>query len=743
MIKHLGEELVPFATSHFAREPEWPLAGEPVTVRCRIDQNTAIPHLTLEVDGEQRTLLPDEQDDRFFTFLLGSFAAGRHIRYCISAGNEQTPWFTFHIGTRETITRPLSIIRQNDTLVVVLAADVVLTLTGGDSLTMILTQQSVSGISVESASLSLPQSFTLTCDATCIWKLNRLSDTLCQCVDYTLRRDPDGRVTAVSLHMAMESQYVLGSGERFDSVNMRGQSTNGRVVEKFTHQGAQSYLPIPFFMTEQGFGWYRKSSIPVEMRFEAITVLSQETEGALLTHDVITFGTPAFLLSDFVSRTGNPVLPPEWAFGLWISAHGWRDDQEVDRQLAALKRYDYPATAMVLEQWSDERTFYQWHPDHWRDPQAMVRRVQAAGLHLILWQIPIVKHEWDGEPGEALTADAQEAIQKGYVIQSADGSPYRVTERWFHHSMMLDFTNPEAVRWWFGKRKYLLDMGIEGFKTDGGEFLFEKTARLHDGTSGLAAHNLYPMQYLHAYHDFMRDARVDGVLFSRAGYLGAQTCPIHWAGDQASSFSELQACIRAGLSAGLSGVLFWSFDIGGFSGPIPSVELYLRATAMGCFCPVMQWHSEPRSGQFEKGEGEAYNNERSPWNLAEKWGDERVLTIACAFARLREKLRPYLWQEAIHCSQSARPLMAHMCLDWPDDPLAWAADDQYMLGRALLVAPLLHEGMDTRALYLPQGEWEDYFTGEQHSGGRTITVTCPLDRIPVYRRRASRATHQH
>ena len=139
---------------------------------------------------------------------------------------------------------------------------------------------------------------------------------------------------------------------------------------------------------------------------------------------------------------------------------------------------------------------------------------------------------------------------------------------------------------------------------------------------------------------------VNGVTFSRAGYVGAQTQPIHWAGDQKSEWGELQACLNAGISAGLSGVLFWSFDIGGFTGPIPSAELYLRSTAMGCFCPVMQWHAEPRGGQFGAGLGEGYNNDRSPWNLAEKLGDQRVLTIACDFARQRETLRPYLWTEA-------------------------------------------------------------------------------------------------
>lgn len=166
---------------------------------------------------------------------------------------------------------------------------------------------------------------------------------------------------------------------------------------------------------------------------------------------------------------------------------------------------------------------------------------------------------------------------------------------------------------------------------------------------GVEAHNLYPMQYEQAYHAWMRCRGVDGVLFSRAGYAGAQTVPIHWAGDQLSTWSELQTQLKAGLSAGLSGVLFWNFDVGGVAGELPEAELYLRATAMGCFCPVMQWHAEPSNGQFYATHEAAFNNDRSPWNLAEKLGDPALLEISCNFARLREKLRPYLWAEAQHC----------------------------------------------------------------------------------------------
>lgn len=737
MIKHLGEEPVAFVHSGFARTPETPLVNEAVTVRCRMDDSVETPVLTLKTTGTERSVAGIRDGECYYSFALGAFSSPQTVEYRIEAPSEQTPWFSFDVSTLETVETPLQLYRDGETLVAALCGDVSLAITGGDSLTMELWHRPAAGTPCGEAAIALPDGFVLTAGGSSIWELNRLSNRISACTGFTLRRNAQGRVTKAAMRIRISCGHVFGAGERFDAVELNGRAVNGLVEEKFTFQGGHSYLPVPFFFTDRNFGWYRGGGIPAAMRFGAVTEIEQETEGELLCRDELYFGKPAEVLRRYIARTGKPLLPPEWAFGVWISANGWKNDADVDAQLAALKRYGYPADVMVLEQWSDERTFYRFHDTNWENPAAMVRRVRGAGLHLVLWQIPVVKMERDGEPGEALLGDRREAEANGYLVKSADGSPYRITERWFRESYLPDFTNPEAVRWWFDKRKPLLDMGVEGFKTDGGEFLFEKSARLHDGSSGLSARNRYPGLYVGAYHDFMRANGVTGVTFSRADSAGAQTRPIHWAGDQKSEWSEYRACLNAALSAGLSGVLFWSFDIGGFAGPIPDAELYLRSTAMGCFCPVMQWHAEPRNGQFEAGLGEAYNNDRSPWNLSEKLADGRVLTIARDYAKLHETLRPYLWAEVQNAVETGRPMMAHLCLDYPDDPRAWTVNDQYMLGRSLLVAPLTQEHEDTRTVYLPAGSWTDFFTGETAQGPCELRVTCPLERIPVYRKGAA------
>lgn len=733
MLKHLPEGLVPFADCGFARRPCEPLENEPVEVFCRADAEDGEPRLLLRVDGGAETALAARRvDERHFCFSLGGFALGAQVAYRIVTRTEQSPVFAFTPLRERTVLRPKALLREAHAVHAVFDGFCI-TLT--DDAQIVAHTDPVSGQPCERAEWALGQDFWLEIGGSdSIWELKRLSERIVSVESYTVRETAQGQIRQISQRGALTARHVWGTGERFDHADQRGHGSNGRVVEKFTQQGDQTYLPIPFFMTENGLGWYRESDVPVALDFGEGLRISQAARDGALPRDRLFLGAPREVLAAFAAYTGRAALPPDWAFGVWISANGWSCDREVNAQLDALKRYGYPADVMVLEAWSDEQTFYRWNDDgSWQNPAETVRRIRQSGLHLILWQIPVIKHEWNG-PGEALRADIAEAVEKGYCVRNADGNPYRITEGWFHNSLLLDFTNPQAKAWWFGKRKYLLDMGVEGFKTDGGEFLFANDARLHDGSRGLEAHNRYPGLYIGAYVDFLRQNGVKGVTFSRAESTGAHTRSLVWAGDQQSLWSELRAQLTAGLSAGLSGVLFWGFDIGGFAGELPTAELYLRATAMGCFCPIMQWHAEPRSGQFYATHEDGFNNDRSPWNLAEKLNAPQVLDVGVRFARLRRQLMPYLTREAAHCVRAGRPMLAHLCVDFARDERAQACDDQYMLGRRLLVAPVVCQGRTEREVYLPHGQWRDFFTQADVPGGRTLRVPCPLDHIPVFER---------
>ena len=734
MIKHTESQPVSFEDCGFARDPEIPVIGETVRICCRTDNGEKTRLIVVEKN--QKTEFEGEAvDGQHTAFQVGPFTESQLIRYRFKTENEESETYEMNVVTEEKYSRPQLIIREKDGISVWIARDICCRVKCGREL-LIGFHQQVSDLTEndERAEYVTDSGIRIEADAECMCSVS-IHHEILALKSVTVWRSCTGKIVRIRQEYRSGQTYVFGTGERFDAVNQQGRHTNGNVTEHFTHQGDQTYLPVPFFMTEQGWGCLCDSAVPVGIDFADGTIeMLRETEGTTLAEDRILFGSIRDQMKRYSELTGTPVLPPEWAFGVWISGNGWNDDAEVDQQLEAVKKYQYPASVMVLEQWSDERTFHIWHKEHFPDPSGTVRRIREAGMHLILWQIPVIKFEWDGESGPDLELETKEAIEKQYAVRYPDGTPYRITERWFHNSLLPDFTNPETVKWWFDKRKYLLDLGVEGFKTDGGEFLFDKRTRLYDGTGGRAAHNLYPLLYEKAYSDFLKENKVAGVVFSRAGYTGAQTVPIHWAGDQMSEWGELQAQLTAGLSAGLSGLIFWSFDIGGFAGPIPSAELYLRATAFGCFAPIMQWHSEPRNGQFSGGLGESYNNDRSPWNIAEKWNRRDVLELGIRFAEIREKLRPYLWREAQECVKTGRPMMAHLCVDFQQDPEVWNIHDEYMLGRGLLVAPVVSEGQHGREVYLPEGQWTDFFSGASYSGKQYIYRACGLDEIPVFRK---------
>ncbi len=738
MIKHLPEGLVPFEDCGFARYPYQPLEGEKIRVDCRINQGDGVPSLFLQInDAHEQCVQAVQKEEHYFSFEIGTYGLGTKISYRIETAVEHTRTFQFSIEKQTSLSNVKGILQTKNAIHLLLDEHVTITFSNLNGiLTVEAHTRKVTGTPISEAQWVLADDFVLQVQTYgFLWKLKRFSTNLIEVTHYTIRQNALHRISHLSLNGHIQSKHIWGTGERFDAVDQKGRQTNGRVVEKFTQQGDQTYLPIPFFMTENGFGWFRETDIPVQISFSNSFEITQNTFGESLCVDRLFLGSPLTILQQFVFHTGVPVCPPDWTFGVWMSANGWNCDQEVDAQLEALQRYDYPAEVMVLEAWSDEMTFYRWNDNgSWKNPKETVKRIKDSGLHLLLWQIPIIKHEWDGEPSDALKQDIAEAIEKGYCIRNRDGSPYRITENWFHHSLLPDFTNAEAVQWWFDKRKYLLDMGVEGFKTDGGEFLFPNDVIEADGANGLTAHNRFPAQYVGAYHDFMKQNHVQGITFSRADTTGAHTRPLHWGGDQLSEWKEMRAQLTAGLSAGLSGILFWGFDIGGFAGELPSPELYLRATAMGCFSPIMQWHSEPRSGQFYATHEDGFVNDRSPWNLADKWKDDKILSIATAYAKLRKQLRPYLIEEAAYCVQKGRPMMAHLCLDFDGDEIAMACEDQYMLGRNLLVAPILEETKAERSVYLPKGCWKDFFSEQVYKGQQTILVHCTLDQIPVYER---------
>lgn len=557
----------------------------------------------------------------------------------------------------------------------------------------------------------------------------------------------NGKTLIVSL--AYHGAY--GMGERYDTFNQKGKTVINQVREKFCFQGNQTYCTAPFFWTDTGFGLYVDTCETTTFAFEEDRIVVTLPE----TADVVLFaGTPEQVIRAYMGLFGPAVLPPEWTMGVWVSANRWNTQKDVEELLKKLKQYDFPASVVVLEAWSDEATFYIWNgasyqpvsdgkplryedfdfsQSPWPDPAGMIQDIHDAGMKLLLWQVPVYKTQGKGEVQNVQNdLDREDAVARKLCVMRPDGTPYTIPEgNWFPNSMVPDFTNPETVSSWFGKRQYLLDMGVDGFKTDGGEFIHDETAQFHNGTTGKEGVNRYPRDYTASYQKFVEGK---GVIFSRAGFAGQHTVPCHWAGDQQSQNSELSSVLRAGLSAAATGMIFWGFDLAGFAGPLPSLDLYRRATQMACFCPIMQWHSEPDGGQFrELMAGAEGNNERSPWNMEESFRASGFMDEMRTWHKLHEKLHPYLWKTAQLCVQNSQPFMRPLVYEWPQDGNAVSCWDEYLLGDDILVAPLLEENAVSRDVYLPEGTWYDFFDHTEYQGGQTIHAGGH-GRLPVFTR---------
>lgn len=566
-------------------------------------------------------------------------------------------------------------------------------------------------------------------------------------LDVMLQREasPIRRLTSqetdhtVVLSIEHTYQAAYGMGERFNRVNQKGLTVRTEVIEQFCNQDNVSYCPIPFFFTDQNLGIFVDTLTVTEFVFEEeIKITLQRDSNRRLPILYFFEGTPQEIISEYVKLTGKPTIVPKWSFTPWMSANRWNTEAEIYHQINQLEKSGFPHGVLVVEAWSDEATFYRFNEHgEWKDPEEMIRFLKSKGIHLVLWQIPVLKKMEHGQSHEVLTKDWEYAIEHGLCIKNSDGTPYTIPEgHWFAGSLLPDFTNPETVKWWFDKRQYLLDMGVDGFKTDGGEFVLTDQVIAANGNTGLELRNQYAASYIEAYSSFIGK---DRVLFSRAGYIGQQRYPLQWAGDQMSTWEELRHILTAGISIGLSGIPFWGFDIGGFAGSMPSLKLYERATQLSVFAPIMQWHSEPAGGQF----AELYPssdgiNDRSPWNISKLYEDATLLERLKYHYNLRMNLLPYLYNEAIQAAETGLPMMRHLILDYPEDSKVYGVDDCFMMGD-LLVAPILAEDQDARSVYLPEGNWMSLWPVKEDKnimfeGGKTYQMDCGRDRIPVFLR---------
>ncbi|WP_341954081.1 TIM-barrel domain-containing protein [Salinibacterium sp. TMP30] len=548
-------------------------------------------------------------------------------------------------------------------------------------------------------------------------------------------------------------EHVAGFGERFDAIDHRGSSLDSVVFEQYKSQGAErkTYLPMPFAHVVGGDGWgfHVRTSRRVwfDIGESEPSLLWVEAEGS--TIDVAFYdGSPTEVLNAFLAEVGRPEELPSWVFRLWASGNEWNTQAEVMRQMDAHREHQIPVGNLVIEAWSDESTFTAWRGAQyeiadrphtlndftfpadgpWPSPKNMINELHSRKTKVHLWQIPLLKMR--PHPQGQLAVDAEAAKREGVLVQevASDGSlrPYRNRGWWFPLGLMPDLTDERAAHWWTERRRYLVDeLGVDGFKTDGGEHAWGRDVRYLDGRHGDEVNGLFPVSYAKAYGDLLRRCGKAPVTFSRAGFTGSQSHGAFWAGDENSTWDSFRWSMFAGLSACSSGILYWGWDLAGFSGDVPTAELYLRSIAAAAFVPIMQYHSEFNHHKKP-------SNDRTPWNIAERTGEQAVVPISRKFVELRERLVPYLAEQSAAAIARGGSLMRPLFFDFADDERVWEFPLQWMLGDEILVAPVLEPGADEWATYLPAGDWVDAFTGEHQNGGRVIQRLTPLDELPVY-----------
>ncbi len=521
------------------------------------------------------------------------------------------------------------------------------------------------------------------------------------------------RLSLFSLH-ARPGERFMGTGERFGRFGLAGSTVVLENTDALGVSSRRAYKNVPFYVSSAGYGLFIHTSNRTRLSFSDIS--SRAVQGGVESSSLDLFfiggGSVASIVKTYRRLTGIPPLPPLWSYGAWMARMTYFSAKEALEVADGMRRGGFPCDVIHLDTgWfkTDWRCEWEFSRERFPDPEGFFREMKSRGFRVCLWQLPLVTE------GTGLYAMARE---RRYV---APGSPPLESKFDDARGCTIDFTNPEAVEWYKGLLRRLLRMGAAVIKTDFGETIDMQAA--YRGMDAARLRNIYCLLYHRAAFEVTREIYPDGIIWARSGWAGSQRYPVHWGGDAAATWDGLAGTIRGGLQIGLSGFAFWSHDVPGFHSlpsfmnDRPADDLFVRWTQVGVFTSHLRFHG---------------SSAREPWEYP------AVAGVLREWLKLRYALIPYFLREAKEAVSGGLPIFRSLVFHHEEDPIVWTIEDEFYSGSAFLVAPIL-SASGVRSVYLPSGEWIDFWTGEKVRGPVMLDrEEQPLERVPLFVRTGSR-----
>lgn len=502
---------------------------------------------------------------------------------------------------------------------------------------------------------------------------------------------------------------------------------------ELAHRNSQA--SVPFMISSLGYGLLWNNPAVGRAVFGKNVTSFEAFSTQALDYWIVAGDTPAELIEAYGSVAGTVPMMPEYGLGFWQCKLRYQTQEELLHVAREYKRQGLPIDVIVIDffHWPHQGD-WKFDPAYWPDPKAMIEELKSMGIQLMVSIWPTV--ETDSE-------NYEEMLENGYLIRCDRGVDASFT--FFANTLPFDATNPEARGYvWAKVKEHYYDAGVRLFWLDEAEPEYNiydfDNYRYYSGPC-LQTGNIYPSCYSQAFYDGMKAAGQTNIVnLVRCAWAGSQKYgALVWSGDIPSTFGSMKNQLAAGLNMGIAGIPWWTTDIGGFYGGDPTnpefQELFIRWFQWGAFCPVMRLHGDREPRQPQYGTTGGYFCASGADNEVWSYGPE-AFEICKKYLRLREEMRDYTRKLMEEAHTKGLPLMRAMFVEFPDDPVCWELEEQYMYGDKYLVAPILNLGQRARKVYLPSGCGWRLSDGSQQifSGGQWTEVRAPLDTMPVFER---------